>query len=222
MNGLRQLKNPARTLIFRLTQLYGGVKHSPETSVRFRHDLEKDRYYRSGDYTGCDLGVEKAYACPARRKGPEILMKDASGRIKGKYENGIHDVAPTSGRNLKLSIDVDLQQYGEQLMQGKIGAIVAIEPATGEILALVTSPNYDPSLLVGKERGKNYSELVKNPYKPLYDRALQGMYPPGSTFKPTQGLIFLQEGIVTPGTAYPCYRDTSTVCVSDATDTALP
>ncbi len=100
-------------------------------------------------------------------------MKDASGRIKGKYENGIHDVAPTSGRNLKLSIDVDLQQYGEQLMQGKIGAIVAIEPATGEILALVTSPNYDPSLLVGKERGKNYSELVKNPYKPLYDRALQ-------------------------------------------------
>lgn len=170
------------------------------------HDLEKDRYYRSGDYTG-DLGVEKSYERVLRgEKGMEILMKDASGRIKGKYENGIHDVAPTSGRNLKLSIDVDLQQYGEQLMQGKIGAIVAIEPATGEILALVTSPNYDPSLLVGKERGKNYSELVKNPYKPLYDRALQGMYPPGSTFKPTQGLIFLQEGIVTPGTAYPCYR----------------
>ncbi len=170
------------------------------------HDLEKDRYYRSGDYTG-DLGVEKSYERVLRgEKGMEILMKDASGRIKGKYENGIHDVAPTSGRNLKLSIDVDLQQYGEQLMQGKIGAIVAIEPATGEILALVTSPNYDPSLLVGKERGKNYSELVKNPYKPLYDRALQGMYPPGSTFKPTQGLIFLQEGIVSPGTAYPCYR----------------
>lgn len=126
------------------------------------HDLEKDRYYRSGDYTG-DLGVEKSYERVLRgEKGMEILMKDASGRIKGKYENGIHDVAPTSGRNLKLSIDVDLQQYGEQLMQGKIGAIVAIEPATGEILALVTSPNYDPSLLVGKERGKNYSELVKN------------------------------------------------------------
>ncbi len=169
-------------------------------------DVERDRYYRSGDYTG-DLGVEKSYERQLRgEKGMEILMKDASGRIKGKYENGIHDIAPVSGRNLKLSIDIDLQIYGEELMKGKIGAIVAIEPSTGEILALVTSPNYDPSLLVGKDRGKNYSDLVKNPYKPLYDRSIQGVYPPGSTFKPTQGLIFLQEGVITPSTAYPCYR----------------
>ena len=101
---------------------------------------------------------------------------------------------------------MELQAYGEQLMQNKIGAIVAIEPATGEILALVTSPNYDPSLLVGKDRGKHYAELVRDPYKPLYDRALQGAYPPGSTFKPTQGLIFLQEGVVTTATQYPCYH----------------
>ena len=169
-------------------------------------DVLKDRYYRRGDYTG-DLGIEKSYEKALRGdKGVEILMKDALGRIKGKYENGVHDVAPVSGHNLKLSIDMDLQQYGEQLMQGKIGAIVAIEPATGEVLALVTSPNYDPSLLVGRERGKNYSMLVSDPQKPLYDRPVQGAYPPGSTFKPTQGLIFLQEGVITTSTMYPCYH----------------
>ena len=167
-------------------------------------DVEKDRYYRSGDYTG-DLGVEKSYEHHLRGvKGVEILMKDAYGRLKGKYENGIHDVSPVSGRNLTLSIDMELQDYGEKLMANKIGAIVAIEPSTGEILALVSSPTYDPSLLVGKQRGKNYLSLVRDPYKPLYDRALQGAYPPGSTFKPTQGLIFLQEGIVTTATQYPC------------------
>ena len=169
-------------------------------------DVLKDRYYRRGDYTG-DLGIEKSYEKALRGdKGVEILMKDALGRIKGKYENGVHDVAPVSGHNLKLSIDMDLQQYGEQLTQGKIGAIVAIEPATGEVLALVTSPNYDPSLLVGRERGKNYSMLVSDPQKPLYDRSVQGAYPPGSTFKPTQGLIFLQEGVITTSTMYPCYH----------------
>ena len=169
-------------------------------------DVENDRYYRSGDYTG-DLGIEKSYEKHLRgEKGVEILMKDALGRIKGKYENGIHDVSPVSGRNLKLSIDIELQEYGEQLMRNKIGAIVAIEPATGEVLALVTSPNYDPALLVGKDRGKNYASLVRDPYKPLYDRALQGAYPPGSTFKPTQGLIFLQEGVITANTMYPCYH----------------
>lgn len=170
------------------------------------NDMERDRYYRRGDYTG-DLGVEKSYEIALRgHKGVEILMKDAFGRIKGKFENGIHDVSPVSGRNLTLSIDASLQEYGEQLMQNKIGAIVAIEPSTGEILALVSSPNYDPSLLVGKDRGKNYAALVKDPYKPLYDRALQGAYPPGSTFKPTQGLIFLQEGIINLNTRYPCHR----------------
>lgn len=169
-------------------------------------DIENDRYYRRGDYTG-DLGVEKSYEKALRgEKGVEILMKDALGRIKGKYEEGIHDVSPVAGHNLKLSIDIDLQEYGESLMQGKIGAIVAIEPSTGEILALVSSPTYDPTLLVGRERGKNYAALVKDLQKPLYDRALQGAYPPGSTFKPTQGLIFLQEGIIDINTRYPCYH----------------
>lgn len=169
-------------------------------------DIERDRYYKRGDYTG-DLGIEKSYETALRgRKGVEILMKDAYGRIKGKYENGKYDEAPVPGHTLKLGIDMDLQEYGERLMANKIGAIVAIEPATGEVLCLVTSPNYDPSLLVGRDRGKNYGMLVKDPYKPLYDRSIQGAYPPGSTFKPTQGLIFLQEGVITTSTQYPCHR----------------
>ena len=167
-------------------------------------ELEKDEYYSPGDFTG-DLGIEKSYEEKLRGvKGIELLMKDALGRIKGKYENGIHDVAPVSGKNLTLSIDMELQEYGEQLMKGKKGAIVAIEPSTGEILALVTSPNYDPSLLTGKERGKNYAALNADPLLPLYDRSIQGTYPPGSTFKPSQALILLQEGIVNLSTSYPC------------------
>lgn len=168
------------------------------------NDIEKDEYYRPGDYTG-DLGIEKSYEKVLRGvKGQEILIRDAHGRIKGRYENGARDIAPISGRNLKLGIDIKLQEYGERLMQGKIGAIVAIEPATGEILALVSSPTYDPTILIGRERGKNYRALVNDKYKPLFDRAIMAAYPPGSTFKPTQGLIFRQEGIVTESTAYPC------------------
>lgn len=167
-------------------------------------DIEKDDYYRRGDYTG-DLGVEKSFEGVLRGvKGEEILLRDAHGRIKGKYEDGRYDVQPVSGRNITLSIDADLQAYGEKLMQGKTGAIVAIEPATGEILALVSSPTYDPSILVGRERGKNYAKLTRDPANPLFDRAIMAMYPPGSTFKPTQGLIFLEEGIITPETNYPC------------------
>ena len=169
-------------------------------------DIERDSYYRSGDYTG-DLGVEKSYEPYLRgEKGVEILMKDSRGRIKGKFDEGRHDRSPSAGRNLTLSIDIKLQEYGERLMQGKKGAIVAIEPATGEILAMVSSPTYDPSLLVGKQRGKNYRALVNDSQRrPLFNRALQAAYPPGSTFKPTQALIFLQENIVTTGTAFPCY-----------------
>ena len=169
-------------------------------------DIENDNYYRPGDYTG-DLGIEKSYEKWLRGvKGKEILIHDATGKIKGRYNDGADDVAPVAGNNLKLSIDIGLQAYGEMLMQGKVGAIVCIEPKTGEILALVSSPTYDPALLMGKERGKNYGELVNNRLKPLFDRSIMAAYPPGSTFKPTQGLIFLQEGIITSSTAYPCRR----------------
>lgn len=169
-------------------------------------DIERDPYYQRGDYCG-DLGIEKSYDRHLRGvKGVEVLIRDVHGRIQGHYDNGSHDEAPVSGRNLKLGIDLDLQQYAESLMVNKIGAIVAIEPATGEILAMVSAPTYDPNLLVGRQRGENYSKLIKDKYKPLFDRSLQATYPPGSTFKPTQGLIFLQEGIVDLNTMYPCYR----------------
>jgi len=169
-------------------------------------DIDRDPYYEPGDYCG-DLGIEKSYDHHLRGiKGKEILIRDARGRIRGRYDNGTRDIAPISGRNLKLSIDIGLQQYAESLMVNKIGAVVAIEPSTGEILAMVSSPTYDPTLLIGRERGKNYKALVNDPLKPLFDRALQGAYPPGSTFKPSQGLIFLQEGIVNLATPYPCHR----------------
>ncbi len=128
-----------------------------EVSAR---DIERDNYYASGDYCG-DLGVEKSYEEHLRgTKGVEILIRDAYGRIQGKFEDGAHDVAPVSGRDLTLSLDIKLQKYGEELMANKIGAIVAIEPSTGEILAMVSSPTYDPKILVGRERGKKlrYSE----------------------------------------------------------------
>lgn len=170
-----------------------------------RDDIDREPYYAPGDYTG-DTGVEKSYEQFLRgRKGMEILIRDSRGQIQGRYEDGRHDVAAIGGRNLKLSIDIELQQYAESLMVNKLGAIVAIEPATGEVLALVTSPGYDPSLLVGRDRGKNYRMLMKTPHRPLNDRSIAGFYPPGSTFKPSQALIFLQEGIITPDTRYPCH-----------------
>ena len=153
-------------------------------------DIERDsdNYYIPGDYTG-DLGIEKSYEKYLRGvKGKEIMIRDARGKIKGRYNDGKDDVAPIAGKDLQMSIDIDLQRFGEKIMRGRRGAIVAIEPKTGEVLALVTSPSYDPALLVGKDRGKNYAKLVTDP------------------FKPTQGLIFMQEGIIDVNTSYPCYR----------------
>lgn len=171
-----------------------------------RDDIERDRYYAPGDYTG-DNGIEKSYEEYLRgTKGVEVLMRDAVGKIRGRYEDGKFDRQAVSGRNLTLGLDIELQQYAESLMVNKLGAIVAIEPATGEILAMVTSPNYDPSLLVGRERGDNYKKLLATKHKPLTNRAIAGFYPPGSTFKPTQGLILLQEDIITLNTTYPCSK----------------
>ncbi|MEG1543137.1 MAG: penicillin-binding protein 2 [Tannerellaceae bacterium] len=171
-----------------------------------RRDLEKDPYYVQGDYSGRS-GVERSYEEQLRGvKGVEILLRDAHGRIKGRYEEGKHDVAPISGKNLKLSIDAELQAYGEQLMNNKLGGIVMIEPETGEVLCMVSAPSFDPSIMVGRQRGKSHSMLAKDPNKPLFDRPLMACYPPGSTFKPAQGLVFLQEGVITPQTQYTCFH----------------
>lgn len=167
-------------------------------------DIEADDYYSSGDYIG-KLGIERQYERQLRgEKGVEILLRDSRGRIKGRYQDGKFDSAPIPGKNLVLSLDVELQALGERLMKGKKGGIVAIEPATGEILCMVSSPTYDPRTMVGRQRGANNNRLSRSPHKPLLNRAIMGQYPPGSTFKTTQALTFLQEGIITPSTPYPC------------------
>ena len=167
-------------------------------------EIERDNYYVPADYSG-QSGVERQYEHILRgEKGIEILLRDAQGRIKGKYEDGIHDKAPVAGKNLTLSIDIELQAYAEKLMRNKTGSIVMIEPETGEVLCMVSSPAYDPNLFVGRQRGSNFSALNNDPRKPLMDRSIMGKYPPGSTFKPAQGLVFLQEGIITPQKMYTC------------------
>jgi penicillin-binding protein 2 len=135
--------------------------------------MDKDEYYKRGDYCGRD-GVEYTYEEALRgEKGVEILLRDAKGRIKGKYENGKEDIAPRAGKNLTLTLDIELQKLAESLMVGKVGSIVAIEPATGEILAMVSNPTFNPNLLVGRQRSKNYMELLHDPTKPLMNRATQ-------------------------------------------------
>lgn len=167
-------------------------------------DIEEDDYYQPGDYIG-KLGVERSYEKVLRgEKGMQILLRDAHGRVQGSYQNGAFDRRPVAGKNLTLSIDLKLQMLGERLMEGKIGSIVAIEPSTGEVLCMVSSPTYDPRIMVGRQRSKNHAALVRDSWKPLLNRSIMGLYPPGSTFKTTQALTFLNEGIISPATSFPC------------------
>lgn len=169
-----------------------------------KREIENDPYYKQGDFIG-KLGVERSYETQLRgEKGVEILLRDAHGRIQGNYMNGSLDKAPVAGKNLKLSLDIELQALGERLLEGKIGSIVAIEPSTGEVLCMVSSPSYNPHLMAGRHRGENHLKLSVDPWKPLLNRAIMGTYPPGSTFKTSQALTFLQEGIVNVDTQFPC------------------
>ena len=189
-------------------------------------DIEEDDYYQAGDYIG-KLGVERSYEKQLRgEKGIQILLRDAHGRIQGKYQNGALDQKPKAGKDLTLSIDLNLQALGERLMQHKIGSIVAIEPSTGEILCMVSSPTYDARIMTGKNRGKMHTQLLRNVWKPLLNRSIMGQYPPGSTFKTTQGLTFMSEGIIGPGTQFPCshgfhYRGLRVGCHGHAAPLAL-
>lgn len=161
-------------------------------------------YYQIGDYIGIS-GVEKAYEEVLRgRRGIKNIMVDVFNREKGSYEDGRYDTTAIAGEKMISSLDLVLQQYGEALMNNKRGSIVAIEPKTGEILAYVSSPNYDPNLLVGRDRGNNYDVLVKDELKPLFNRPIQAQYPPGSIFKIVQALVGQQEGILTPQTVFSC------------------
>ena len=190
-------------------------------------DIEADDYYQPGDYIG-KLGVERSYERQLRgEKGMQILLRDAHGRVQGRYQNGRFDRRPVAGKNLTLGIDVKLQALGERLMEGKIGSIVAIEPSTGEVLCMVSSPSYDPRMMVGRQRSKSHRMLSQNVWKPLLNRSIMGQYPPGSTFKTTQGLTFMTEGIIHPThTAYPCghgfnYRGLHVGCHGHASPLSL-
>lgn len=169
-----------------------------------KQDIKNDEYYKRGDYIG-KQGIERSYEEQLRgEKGVEILLRDVHGRIQGRYMDGEMDIPSIPGKNIRLGLDIRLQALGERLLEGKIGSIVAIEPQTGEILCMVSAPSFDPHLMVGRQRGTNQLELSRDGWKPLLNRAIMGTYPPGSTFKTSQALTFLEEGIVTEHTVYPC------------------
>lgn len=169
-------------------------------------DIEGDDYYQPGDYIG-KQGVERFYENDLRgQKGVQILLRDSRGRIQGRYQDGKYDQKPHPGRDIQLGLDADVQALGERLMEGKLGAIVAIEPKTGQIICMVSSPTFDPRQMIGKLRGRNQSRMTLDPAKPLLNRAIMGQYPPGSTFKTGQAVTYFTEGIINPLSQFPCYH----------------
>ena len=167
--------------------------------------IENNPYYKMGDYIGIS-GIEKAYEEVLRgEKGVNVFMVDVHNRIKGSYQNEKNDRPAIVGKNFISTLDADLQEYGEKLMMNKIGSIVAIEPSTGEILAFISSPTYDPSSLLGRGRSKVFETLSSDTLEPLFNRPLMATYPPGSTFKVINGLIGLQEKVIFRQTEFYCY-----------------
>ena len=169
------------------------------------YEVESNPYYKAGEMIGRQ-GLEKTYEAKLRgKKGVKYLQKDKFNRIIGSYNNGIFDSSYVPAKNIKLTLDIELQKYGDSLLKNKFGSIIAIEPKTGEILSIVNSPGYDPSILVGRDRSDNYRKLYLDSIgKPLFERGLQGQYPPGSTFKIINALIGLQENIIDEKTLFTC------------------
>lgn len=177
----------------------GYIKEVSPTDIK-----NSEGYYRSGDYIG-KSGVEKSYETLLRgERGVVNMMYDARNVPKGSYAEGRFDTAAVSGDRLISSLDLNLQKLGEELMHNKVGSIVAIEPASGEILTFVSSPSYDPNLMVGRNQGNNYMDLLKNPNRVFNIRPIQGYYSPGSSFKPLDALLGLQEGVIDPNTTFNC------------------
>lgn len=178
--------------------LLGYINEVDEATIR------RDPYYRMGDYIG-KSGIEKSYEEYLRgEKGVKVELVDVHGMPQGAYAEGRYDTLPVPGKAITCTIDARLQQLAEELMAGKVGSVVAIEPATGEILVMASSPTYDPDKLVGRGLGNNYMELLHNGRHPLFNRAVMSRYPPGSTFKVVNGLIGLQEGVSHPEDLHPC------------------
>ena len=165
-----------------------------------RRELNRDttNYYRSGDYIG-KIGIEKQYEDQLRgKRGIRYKIVNVQGVVKGEFKDGEYDTASVPGQSIQLTIDTELQQYAEKLLEGKVGSLVAIDPNTGEILAMVSAPSYDPSLLSGRSLSENGPTIMKDSLKPLFNRPLQAMYPPGSMFKTIQALIAMQEKKLSP------------------------
>ncbi len=190
------------------------------------NDIKKNSNYEMGDYIGVN-GLEKFYEnILGGVKGKRYRFIDVKGREQGAYNEGRHDEDAVPGRNITITIDADLQAYAEELMANYQGSVVAIEPKTGEVLALVSAPLYNPALLIGRDRQKNYVMLQKDSLEPLFNRAIMAMYPPGSTFKMLNGIIALHEGVIQPGTTFGCQlgyhaKGVSMKCHSHSTPLAL-
>ncbi|RAJ28557.1 penicillin-binding protein 2 [Pedobacter cryoconitis] len=180
-------------------QFFGYVKEVSDKDIE-----ESDGYYRPGDYIG-KSGVERQYNDVLRgERGVENTIYNARNVPQGSYLNGKFDTLAISGETLVSSLDIDIQKLGEQLLKNKVGSIVAIEPSTGEVLAFVSSPTYDPNLMVGRQQGNNYMDIFRSPNRPFLVRPLSGYYSPGSSFKPLDDLIALQEGVIDPNTTFNC------------------
>ena len=167
-------------------------------------DVKNDDYYTAGDFIG-KQGVERSYERVLRgKKGVQIMLRDARGKIQGHYRNGELDEKPSPGKDITLGLDYELQELGEKLMAGRTGSIVAIEPNTGEILCSVSAPGYDLRDMTIQNRGEKIMKMIRDPRRPMLNRAVSGTYPPGSTFKPAQALTLMQERVINLGTYYPC------------------
>lgn len=185
---------------------YNGAAHifGYIGEVSSRDIAKESEYYEEGDYIGVS-GIEKTYESLMRGvKGQKLLSVDNLGRVKGKYKEGVFDTNAVTGSDIRLTIDIELQEYAEKLLANKVGSLVAIEPATGEILALVSRPGYDPNVLNGRERGENFKMLKSDTLKPMFNRAVTAWYIPGSLFKTVVALVGLEEGSIKPNTYYKC------------------
>jgi len=198
--GFELVERPVRDYPYPAgASIFGYIGEVDSGTIR-----RSNNFYQPGDFIGKN-GLERSYEKVLMgKRGVRYLVRDVMNRPQGPYAGGAYDTAAVSGRDLHLALDIDLQTLGENLMQNKIGAIVAIDPKTGGILALVSSPDFNPSLLRGADRSANYAKLIRNPEEPLFNRAIQAEYPPGSTFKPVDALIALNEGVITPSFGVVC------------------
>ena len=198
--GFDLVERPVRKYPFNAAAHIMGYVGEADSSVIKR----SNGFYRLGDYVGRS-GLEQYYeGVLMGRRGVKYIIKDNKNRLQGSYEKGIYDTAAIAGRGLRTYMDIEVQQLAEKLMTNKVGAVVAIEPKTGGIIAMVSGPNFDPNLLTGPEKQENFNRLFRDVSSPLLNRAIKGQYPPGSTYKPLGALVALDEGVITPAYGIAC------------------